>query len=167
MKLLFVRHAKAMDREMFLGANDLLRPLTEEGRKKARSAFGVLARFYQKPMAIYTSKAVRAIETAEILNEAFGGDVEMVQTPLLNPGAGIEEFKEMMIPKFDEEGCVAIVGHEPDFSFIISHLISKDDVAIDIKKASIIEVQIDRYFHGELRFMIPPKFLNFLKKVMK
>lgn len=167
MKLLFVRHAKAMERDMFLGADDLLRPLTEEGRKKARNGFKVLARFYQKPMAIYCSKATRAIETAEILNEAFGGKVEVIQTPLLNPGASIEEFKEMMIPKFDENGCVAIVGHEPDFSFIISHLISKDDVALEVKKASVIEVQVDRYFHGELRFMIPSKFLNFLRKVMK
>lgn len=167
MKLLFVRHAKAMERDMFLGADDLLRPLTEEGRKKARNGFGALARFYQKPMAILTSKAVRAIETAEILNDAFGGDVEIIQTPLLNPGASIEELKEIVIPKFDEERCLAIVGHEPDFSFIISQLISKDDVAIEVKKASVIEIEIDRYFHGELRFMIPPKFLNFLKKVMK
>ena len=167
MKLLFVRHGKAMERDLFMGADDLLRPLTDEGRKKAKNGFGVLARFYQTPMAIVTSKAVRAIETAEILNDAFGGKVEIVQTPLLNPGASIEEFKELMIPRFDENGCVAIVGHEPDFSLIISHLISKDDVAIDIKKASMIEVEVDRYFNGELRFMIPQKFLNFLKKVMK
>jgi len=167
MKLLFVRHAKAMERELFMGADDLLRPLTEEGRKKAGNGFRALGRFYQKPLCIVTSMAVRAVETAELLNEAFGGKVEVIQTPLLNPGATVEELKEVIIPKYDENGCVAIVGHEPDFSLIISHLISKDDVAIAVKKASIIEVDVDRYFHGELRFMIPPKFLNFLNKVMK
>jgi phosphohistidine phosphatase len=167
MKLLFVRHAKAMERDMFLGADDLLRPLTEEGRKKARNGFGALARFYQRPMAILTSKATRAIETAEILSEAFGGKIEIIQSHLLNPGASIEELKEVVIPRYDEEGCLAIVGHEPDFSCIISQLISKDDVALEVKKASVIEIEIDRYFHGELRFMIPPKFLNFLRKVMK
>jgi phosphohistidine phosphatase SixA len=141
--------------------------LTEEGRKKSRNGFRALAKFYQKPLCIVTSMAMRAVETAEILNDAFGGNVEMIQTPLLNPGATAEGVNELLIPKYDENGCVAIVGHEPDFSLIISQLISKDDVALDIKKASIIEVNVDRYFHGELRFMIPPKFLNFLNKVMK
>jgi len=149
-----------MEREEFLENDDLKRPLTDEGRRRAKSAFSVLAKFYRKPFCIVASEATRAAETAEILNDAYGGDIELVRTPLLNPGADIENFKEALIPLYDEEGCVAIVGHEPDFSFIISELISKNEVALSIKKASVIEVEIDRYFHGELKFMIPPKILN-------
>ncbi len=166
MKLLFVRHAKAMEREAFIGADDLLRPLTEEGKKKAAKNFFALARFYQQPMLIVTSEAVRAMQTAEILSDAFGG-VEIVQSHLLNPGATVDELKELLIPHYDKTGCVAIVGHEPDFSLMISDLISTQGVALDIKKASIAEVQVDRYFKGELRFMIPPKFLKFLSKVIR
>lgn len=167
MKLLFVRHAIALEREEFLKSNDLKRPLSDEGRRKAHGVFSILARFYQKPLCIVTSEAARAIETAEILNDAYGGDIETFKTALLNPGAGIEEFKEALIPLYDEDGCVAVVGHEPDFSFIISQLISGDEVALSIKKASVIEVEIDRYFNGELKFMIPPKIFNFLKKLFK
>ena len=93
--------------------------------------------------------------------------MEVVQSHLLNPGATANELKELLIPHYDASGCIAVVGHEPDFSLIISELISTQDVSLDIKKASIIEVKVDRYFHGELRFMIPPKFLKFLSKVIR
>lgn len=150
-----------------MGADDLLRPLTEEGIKKARNGFSVLAKFYQKPDIILSSQAVRAVATAALLKEAFGEGVQTESTHLLNPGADLDDFKEVLKSRYSDNGCVAIVGHEPDFSLIVSGLISEEEVMMDIKKASAIEVEIDENFHGSLAFMIPPKFLTFLKKASK
>ena len=47
---------------------EVITPLTDEGKKKAAKNFFALARFYQQPMLIVTSEAVRAMQTAEILS---------------------------------------------------------------------------------------------------
>lgn len=163
MKLLFVRHAVAEDREDF-SDDDLKRPLTQSGIKKAKSAFLALAKFYKKPSLIISSEAARAIKTAELLSEAYDKSVDVIETHLLNPGADIKDLKEALSAFYDEAKVVAIVGHEPDFSLIVSELISECKVSLSIKKACVIEVEIDKNFIGKLNFMIPPKILTFMAK---
>ena len=65
MKILFVRHAIAADPPDFRDASDLARPLTAEGRRKARRVFQALARFYDPPDLIVSSDATRARQTAD------------------------------------------------------------------------------------------------------
>ena len=70
MRVLFIRHAIALEREEFL-EDDMLRPLSEEGKTKAAKAFGVYKSLFDKPDLILSSEAVRAKETAELLSHAF------------------------------------------------------------------------------------------------
>ena len=158
MKILFVRHAAAVDHENFKGASDLDRPLTKEGRSKAETVFKRLAEVYHKPGIILSSEAVRARQTAEILAKCLGNN-EVVTTNILNPGCCIESFEEMVKMHIKKYESMAVVGHEPDFSGIISALVSDGSLRIDVKKASCIEVDVNSILKGVLTFAIPPKWM--------
>lgn len=155
MKVLLVRHAAAMDKGEFSGP-DLLRPLTDDGRTKAKAAFKALAGVYPAPQLIISSKAVRARETADILRECLGGPA-VVETDLLNPGADCKRFRKALADLAPKHEYVAVVGHEPDFSSIIGHACADGMLRIDVKKASCVEVDLNRSLgKGELKAVYPP-----------
>ena len=52
---------------------------------------------------------------------------------------------------------VAIVGHEPDFSSLVEHLLGAHPGSILVKKTSLISLTLGRY--PTLNFSIPCKFL--------
>ncbi len=167
MKLFLVRHAIAMEREDFDGADDLLRPLTDAGRKKAKRAFRGFQRLYDRPELIVHSEAVRSRETAEILGRVTGAP--LAETPLLNPGADYAAFLKLM--KKDDTGAVerlVLVGHEPDISEILSGILAPPSgdkqrpvfLHFDVKKASCIEVDLHAPGSGELCNFITPKVLR-------
>lgn len=157
MQVLFVRHAPALSRANWL-RDDLERPLSDKGIISAKKAFKELSKIYDAPNVIYTSKAVRAKETAGLLSKSFGG-VKITESSLLNPGATFKDFKELL--EGEESGCIALTGHEPDFGEIISAIVAHNSkLAIEVKKASLIEVDMDEEFRGILKAVIPPKIFN-------
>jgi len=157
MRVLFVRHALALSRVSWL-RDDMERPLSDKGIITAKKLFKEFGKIYDAPSIIFCSEALRAKETAQILSKSFRG-ARIVQTKLLNPGASFDDFKTIVADESSE--CIAVVGHEPDFSNIISELVaSGTNLAIDIKKASLIEVDINEEFKGVLKAIIPPKIFN-------
>ena len=155
MNTLFVRHAIAVDPAEFEGADDLLRPLTAEGRRKALKTFRALARFYATPELIVSSEATRARQTADVLAEVFPS-AEREETPVFNPGADYPAFVRWLRgldPKLER---IAIVGHEPDISHMLAGIVAKGTLNIEVKKAACIEVDCNRLGRGELRLLFPP-----------
>ena len=75
MRLLFIRHAIADDREEWAksGRPDADRPLTDRGRDRMRRAARGLTRLITQPDIIATSPYLRAVETAAIVSNEFGG----------------------------------------------------------------------------------------------
>jgi len=136
MKLLFIRHSLAMDREVFVG-NDLERPLVEKGIKRAKTFFKHIKKIYPKIDYIITSKAKRAKDTALILKE-FYKDAIYEETTLLYPGANINDLKKVLKNK---DGIIAIVGHEPDLSEFIKELMFAPNLKIKLKKPSLVELE--------------------------
>ncbi len=171
---MFIRHAVAQDREEFSGDDDLQRPLTEKGRKKARKAFDGLLNLYDPPDLIIHSEAERARDTAEILGRVFPSS-PLRESALLNPGADYESLRKLLADRDVRGECVALVGHEPDFSEMISGLLQagpgdEDHAAhaflhLDIKKASCVEIKLDGEGAGELRNFLSPGVLRLLRKV--
>lgn len=127
MRLLVVRHAIAEDRASFGRSpkhdqkGDSARPLTPEGRSKmARAALG-LKRIVPELELLATSPYKRALDTAEIIADAYGGlGVESVQD--LAPGGGVERVVSWLVDR-RARGVVAIVGHEPDLSRLVCTLL--------------------------------------------
>jgi len=154
MKLLFVRHASAVDPLDFRG-DDLLRPLTEDGVRKARKLFQTLARFYAAPELIVSSEAVRARQTADLLAEEFS-KAERERTALLNPGADHTTLVRWLRALDRPLERVALVGHEPDISRMVGGAVAQGNLNIEVKKAACIEVDCNRIGRGELTLLLPP-----------
>ncbi|NPA04136.1 MAG: phosphohistidine phosphatase [Epsilonproteobacteria bacterium] len=157
MRLLFIRHAKAIEREKW-EEDDLLRPLTQKGEEKAREFFSKLPKMYDIDVII-SSKATRSIQTANILKE-FYPNVKYFETSKINPGAKVIDFEEL-IDKFFGYDTVAFIGHEPDFSLAISSLIGCFQMGIKIRKAGLVELRGEEFY--ELNGMLYPKLLRNLK----
>jgi phosphohistidine phosphatase len=123
MKLLMIRHAIAEEREDFArtGKDDDLRPLTDEGRKKMKQNARGLKRLVPEIDLLATSPLTRAAQTGAILDSVFGGLSE-VEVEELSPEAEPKEFLRWLRKQKAE--TVAVVGHEPSISLILSWLLT-------------------------------------------
>jgi phosphohistidine phosphatase len=155
MRILFIRHAAAVDKSDFIGS-DLDRPLTEEGRREACQMFHALAGLYPQPNFIISSEAKRARETAEIFCSCFG-ETKQIDSELLNPGSSFKDFRKLIAGLPGQPELVVVIGHEPDFSQILGQIIADGGLRIDVKKVSCIEVDIDNFCKGELKLALSPK----------
>ena len=120
--LLVVRHGVAKDREAFArtGADDGERPLTRRGRREFKEAARGIARLVGEVDVIATSPLVRAVETAERLARALGM-ARAVRRAELEPGAPPRGLLAWLA-KRGRGATVAVVGHEPDLSRLVSLL---------------------------------------------
>ncbi len=157
MRVLFIRHAIAEDKKK-PGDSDLQRPLTEEGRQKARIVFKALGRVYPPLDHIYASEAVRARQTAEILSQCFA-DARITETALLNPGSHFQNFRKLLGEVPAGCDCIAVVGHDPDLSRMVAEATGSASLRVDMKKASCIEVDVNTIGKGELKAFLPPRIL--------
>jgi phosphohistidine phosphatase len=123
MDLLVVRHAIAEARDVFAetGEDDAKRPLTSEGRRKFERGARGLRRLVPSIDLLATSSLVRAIETGDILEAAFGieGAARLRElAPDAEPAALVRWLKRQ-----GGRGLVAVVGHEPHLSSLVEYLL--------------------------------------------
>jgi phosphohistidine phosphatase len=144
MNLLVIRHAIAEDKDQFAktGKNDDLRPLTAEGREKmARGVRGLRAAAPEISL-LASSPLVRAVQTAEIVGKEYRvtiGDT----TDVLRPDATFNDFVSWLGGHTDRS-VVAVVGHEPHLSALVTWLMSgNDDARIDLKKGAACMLSFD------------------------
>jgi phosphohistidine phosphatase SixA len=109
-RLFLVRHAEAAP-----GEPDELRPLTAAGRDTARAVAEQLTR--ERPDAVVSSPLLRARETAQLIAEAAGVDLEADDR--LAPGATAGDVKPAVAAKGE---TVVVVAHQPDCSTIVLEL---------------------------------------------
>ena len=117
MSLYVIRHAHALDAE-----EDPVRPLSKRGRKQVRALAKFLARTEGLPVAeIWHSPLARSRQTAELLAESLGLDARLVELPSLDcdedPAILAESLRE-------RRESLAIVGHEPHLSGLLSLLVA-------------------------------------------
>ena len=112
MRLYLVRHAEAAP-----GEPDELRPLTQEGRRQARTLGKRMLSEDAAPAVILTSPLLRARETGGELARAF--DIESVSDERLAPGASVDDVRAAVEGRGDQ---VVVVGHQPDCGQIAAAL---------------------------------------------
>ncbi|HEV3152721.1 MAG TPA: phosphohistidine phosphatase SixA [Candidatus Baltobacteraceae bacterium] len=157
MKIYFVRHGVAVDREEFQG-EDRDRPLTREGKDRMAQEAKALGRLRIKPDAIITSPLVRAKQTAEIVAKELDLRDRLVE----DEGAGLEFDAGKLgalLEKYADSATVMIVGHEPSMSQTIGRVIGGAN--IDLKKGGIacVEMQHALDTAAMLLWLLPPKVL--------
>lgn len=115
MRLLLIRHAIAEDRFEFArtGEPDALRPLTDRGRERMRRGAAGLRTLVPDIDMLATSPLVRAVQTAEIVSDAYGGlALERVEALASGDGPAFLDWLAHLEPA----DVVAAVGHEPHMS---------------------------------------------------
>lgn len=157
MKVWLVRHAKAADAASFSGA-DIERPLVKEGRRRAARCFAFLAERMKGPDLVVSSEALRAEETADLLAEAFP-EAHRTRDARLNPGAAPEDGLAVVreAANIDPSVLVALVGHEPDLSDMLSAWTASGALDVAFKKNAVAEVALDvETGRGSLSWLATP-----------
>jgi len=150
MQLYFLRHGEA-DWPGWTKPDDE-RPLTDFGKKEVRQVAKFLDRLNVNPDLIVSSPLPRALQTAEVAAEQL--KTKLRQDEALEPGFGISELSTLL--KRHHSKALMLVGHEPDFSSVISALTGG---FIKMSKAGIALVDLDPETEkGRLLWLFPPKF---------
>ena len=156
MELYFLRHGIAADVGP-VGTGDAGRPLTGEGIAKMNESARGLRRLGIELDALMTSPLLRAQQTAEIVAAKLHLQAEVVEA--LSPGFDIEKLKELL-DKHPSKKRFMFVGHEPDFSTLLSVLTGGSQ--IQLKKGGLgrVDLEVVEEHAGVLVWLIPPRLLR-------
>lgn len=163
MKLLVVRHGDAMNKEEFAetGESDDMRPLSDGGRAEMKSVAKGLQSEVDTLDVLATSPLVRARQTAEIIADAYGLGTPEVTRSIL-PDAPFDEF-ESWCSGLGEKKVIAVVGHEPHLSRLVTWLLTgRTESRIRLKKggACLLEFEAEaRKDSGTLNWLLTPRQL--------
>ena len=119
-QLLIVRHAVAYERNATRWPDDALRPLTDRGKRKFRRTARQLSDILDRPDELLTSTLKRARQTARILRREAGFP-KPVELRELAPDAAIAPLIAALGRRRGQR--LAIVGHEPQLSALVSDLL--------------------------------------------
>jgi phosphohistidine phosphatase len=163
MDLLVIRHAIAGDRAEWAktGRPDHERPLTAEGRERMREVSRGLQRLVPELDLLATSPFVRAVETADVVAEAYP-DIEVVDAPPLAHGRSPDEVRTWLAARPEQR--IGIVGHEPDLGQLVSWFVFGGAAAgIALKKGGACLLRFAGPAESgaaELKWLLPPKVLR-------
>jgi phosphohistidine phosphatase len=146
MNIYLIRHAIAEDETA--DKEDSQRALTDKGAKKMRQIAKGLRKLGVEFNVILSSPYLRAKETAEILGDVFKMKKQVAYSdnlmPMGDPDLLIAEINE----KYDVD-TIALVGHEPYFSTLISLLAAKaQPVDMTLKKGGVCRLAADDLHHA-------------------
>jgi len=158
MRLCLVRHGVAVERGTHVDAE---RPLTDEGRARMELAAAGLTRLIAVD-AIFTSPYLRALQTAEVLGDAYRIS-RLARTHALVTGDNEGLFA--LIGGAGE--TVLVVGHEPHISGTLSYALTGDGTTVraQFKKGGAALVRFEgmpRAGEGTLEWLVPPSTLRAL-----
>ena len=151
-QLWLLRHAEA---EPHGTRPDAERRLTARGERQSRAAGAAIARLERRFEAVLFSPKVRARETAEIAAEEWdeGQRALLRSYPPLAEGFDAAHANEALGTHAD--GCVLVVGHEPDLSRTVAELTGG---AIVLRKGGLAVVRLEG-LGGELSLLLRPRDL--------
>lgn len=166
MELLVIRHAEALDPEAFAatGKPDAARPLTKDGRRKMGEGARALPELVPTLDILASSPLKRAVQTAQIVAKAYGG-AAVVEITELEP----DQHPDLVVSwlkRHAGERTVAVVGHEPSLSRLVTYLIAgsvRTDPLIELKKGAACLVGFPGAVAagaGVLRWSVTPKQLR-------
>src|SRR5947209_4004802 len=149
MQLYFLRHGEADWPDW--NKPDDERPLTDFGKKEVRQVAKFLDRLKVRPDLIVTSPLLRASQTAKTAAEQL--KTKLREDEALAPGFGMKELKTVL--DRHRAKVLMLVGHEPDFSSVVSALTG---ASLKLSKAGVALVDIDpEAEQGRLLWLFPPK----------
>jgi phosphohistidine phosphatase len=164
MNLYIVRHAIAVPRGTPDYEDDSQRPLTRKGRKKMEKIAQGLKSLEVELDLILTSPYVRAVDTARIVKKELGlGDDQVLETEHLTPGGDHSQMIQWINEQYAAAANIALVGHEPSLSQLISTLVCGDpNLALVLKKGGVCRLSVETLRYGRcaaLEWLLSPSQL--------
>ena len=154
LELYLLRHADAGDSSAWTGA-DADRPLSKKGRRQAKALAWMLRDLGLRVDAVITSPLLRAVQTAKPVAKATG--VEVLADERLGYGFGTPELSALVAQLGPDMQRVVLVGHDPGFTEVASHLLGAH---LGMAKGALARIDLpDREVKrgaGDLRWLIPP-----------
>ncbi|HMB54543.1 MAG TPA: histidine phosphatase family protein [Thermoanaerobaculia bacterium] len=140
-RLLVVRHAIAEDRAEHSG-DDAARPLSAKGKRRFKAGARGIVRLTGRIDQVVSSPLVRARETAALLVAACAKTPQRAETDALVPGAHPRELADWLQSE-GRPGTVAVVGHEPNLSHLVSWLAASSRRSfVRLKKGSAVLLEL-------------------------
>lgn len=161
MNVLLMRHATAEDPNprVASASRDAARALTEIGKREAQHAARDLHRLLRRLDVVASSPYLRAKQTAEILAAEFDCAAPL-EVPALAVASASAKGVLAWLHKQSNGATVALVGHEPSLSALISwFLIGRDEGLVEMRKASaclIVFAGRAEPGEGRLSWLLPP-----------
>jgi phosphohistidine phosphatase len=139
------------------GRDERGRRLTEEGVARTGEVCRGLREILPRLQRILTSPLARAVQTAELLQQAFGS-AELESCEALVQGSDLRAVCGML--GRGDGHTIAVVGHEPDLGELCGLLLTGEASGIvDLKKAGSVLIHSDEPGSGDgvLHWMLPPR----------
>ena len=150
MNLFLLRHGVAVDRGEFDYVHDAARQLTPNGRRQLRTIAAALRAMELRFDVILSSPLVRARQTAEII----AADLKLKQcfavAEELKPGGSAKKLVQKISGLKPGAENVLLVGHEPDFSELISRFVTGHaGGGFALKKGGLAKLEIEKLRTGK------------------
>ncbi len=162
MELYLIRHGIAIDRGDPDCPAEEERYLTEKGVTRMRGIAEALVKLDVRLDRMLSSPYVRARETAELVLEQQG-ELELELSEVFTPGGDPEEGVNRLRAASQGASALAVTGHEPNMSRLISTLLTGDDqMNVRMKKGGVCRIDIEWRRDGwlpELRWLMAPRQL--------
>ena len=158
MEIYLLRHGIAVERTAYSGPDEE-RALTAEGRRKVKRVARAMRAMRLSFDLIFSSPLVRAAQTAEIIAEALRLKKRLKVTDFLTATSTEKQIAWLKSLRLSR-GHVLLVGHEPNFSELASHLLAGHRrMMINFKKAGLCKVTAARVGSGgaTLEWFLTPK----------
>jgi phosphohistidine phosphatase len=154
LELYWIRHADAGDPATWSG-DDADRPLSDEGREQAARLGALLERLGVEADALIASPKLRAVETARLVGHALATDVQLDER--LGGGLDATLVGDLVGGLPASATRVILVGHDPDFSDLVSWLVGAH---VGLRKGALARIDLPGRSVGpgqaDLRWLLPP-----------
>src|SRR5260370_2540187 len=158
MIIYFLRHASAGEHKTD-PKKDEKRAMDKEGSEQCSMIGRALASMNVHVDLRSSSPLKRAAQTAALVSNELGYEGKLQLSPSLKPGAGVEEFYELL-QKYAEYEAIMVVGHNPNLSEFLGRLIGRRSPSqVDLKKGAVAKVDADSK-GGTLEGCITPKIVR-------
>lgn len=144
MIIYFVRHASAGQKKLS-PKKDEKRPLDSDGVSQCTQMGRILASMNTSVDAVISSPLKRATQTAALVANELGYEGKLSIENGLRPEAKYEHFRDML-RKYSKADAVMVVGHNPNFSEFLGHLIAENGsrAFVEMKKGAVAKIESEQ-----------------------
>ena len=152
MKIVFVRHSKAVEKHLWK-KDDFLRPLSKKGIIRAEFFAKKMIKLYPRVDIMISSEYNQASDTAGILKKILKPR-SYFMSPHINKNCGYPGFEKLMKSVPENTNCCVIIAHVEDIECILKKLTGNKLNNIVMKKPSLADIDLDHNLNGRFNMVL-------------